>query len=70
MNFQWVHNLTKLIKYLYGGAFITGDASSYNATNLVARSVALGEPVIYVSLNYRVNGEQHGFRLDAYFIFF
>jgi len=43
-----------VVLYLYGGAFITGDASSYNATTLVARSVALGEPVIYVSLNYRV----------------
>jgi len=44
-----------VVVFFYGGAFMTGDASSYNATNLVARSVALGEPVIYVSLNYRVN---------------
>jgi hypothetical protein len=36
---------------------MTGDSSSYNATNLVARSTALGEPVVYVSFNYRVNGQ-------------
>lgn len=47
---------------MLSGAFTTGDSSSYNATTLVARSVALGEPVIYVSINYRVNGKS--FHLD------
>jgi len=44
-----------VVVYIHGGAFMTGDSSSYNATNLVTRSIALGEPVIYVSINYRLN---------------
>lgn len=39
------------------GAFMTGSSSSYNATSLVSRSIELGSPIIYVSLNYRVNGQ-------------
>ncbi|OCH92071.1 alpha/beta-hydrolase [Obba rivulosa] len=37
------------------GGFMIGDASRYNGTALVARSVQLGEPIIFVSFNYRVN---------------
>lgn len=49
---------TKLpvVVYIYGGGFATGDASLFDATALVSRSVELGKPVIYVSFNYRVNG--------------
>ena len=42
---QWIH----------GGAFSVGDASPYNGSTFVQRSVELGEPVIYVNFNYRVN---------------
>ena len=49
------HPLTGCLQWLYGGAFSNGDGSSYNATTFVQRSVELGEPVIYVSFNYRVN---------------
>ena len=42
-------------KWVYGGGFTIGDASSYNGSSLVQRSVELGEPVIYVNFNYRLN---------------
>jgi len=42
-------------QWIYGGAFSVGDASSLNGNTFVQRSVELGEPVIYVSFNYRVN---------------
>jgi hypothetical protein len=29
------------------------DIHSYNATEIVLRSTELGEPIIYVSMNYR-----------------
>lgn len=45
-----------VVVWIYGGGFSVGDASSFNATNLVSRSVQLGNSVIYVSFNYRVNG--------------
>ena len=42
-------------QYFFGGAFTVGDGSSYDGSALVQRSVQLGEPVIYISFNYRVN---------------
>lgn len=36
-----------------------GDASQFNATSLVERSQELKQPVIYVSLNYRLNGKSY-----------
>ena len=42
-------------KWVYGGAFIFGDGSSYDGSTAVQRSVELGEPVIYVNFNYRLN---------------
>ena len=47
--------LTGYLQWIYGGGFASGDGSSYNATTFVQRSVELGEPVIYVNFNYRVN---------------
>ena len=38
------------------GAFEVGDTSMYLGDTVVARSIALGEPVIFVSANYRLNG--------------
>ena len=42
-------------KWFYGGAFQFGDGSAYDGTTVVHRSIKLGEPVIYVNFNYRVN---------------
>ncbi|KAF8800976.1 carotenoid ester lipase precursor [Phlegmacium glaucopus] len=41
--------------WIYGGGFEDGDTSIYPGDSVVARSIALGEPVIYVSANYRVS---------------
>lgn len=40
------------------GGFEVGDTSANPGDSVVARSIALGEPVIYVSANYRLNGKQ------------
>lgn len=44
-----------LYKWFFGGAFTVGDGSSYDGSTVVQRSVQLGEPVIYVNFNYRLN---------------
>ncbi|KAF9238913.1 Alpha/Beta hydrolase protein [Melanogaster broomeanus] len=44
-----------VVVWIYGGAFESGDASAYNGTNVVSRSISLKSPVIYVSFNYRMN---------------
>lgn len=51
-------------QWFFGGAFETGDASSYNGNNLVTRSQALNEPVIFVAINYRLNGRLYSQPLD------
>ncbi|KAH8079812.1 carotenoid ester lipase precursor [Cristinia sonorae] len=42
--------------WLHGGGFQTGGSSTYNGAVIVNRSVALEEPIIYVSINYRLSG--------------
>ena len=44
--------------YQFPGGFEFGDTSLTQGQDLVNRSLALGEPVIYVSANYRLNGIQ------------
>ncbi|KAF8125294.1 sterol esterase [Boletus edulis] len=44
-----------VVVWIYGGAFETGDASGFNGTQIVSRSMELKTPVIYVSFNYRLN---------------
>ncbi|KAI6026036.1 Alpha/Beta hydrolase protein [Pisolithus marmoratus] len=44
-----------VVVWIYGGAFMAGDASAYNGTSIVARSMSLKTPIIYVSFNYRLN---------------
>ncbi|KAF8961457.1 extracellular triacylglycerol lipase precursor [Flammula alnicola] len=39
---------------LYGGGFDGGEASIYNASAIVAQSVARGTPLVYVNFNYRL----------------
>lgn len=43
--------------WLYGGALASGETSmdAYSGHRLVARSIEIGKPVIFVSINYRVN---------------
>jgi len=43
------------LQWIYGGGFSIGEASIYNGSAFVQRSVEIGEPVIYVGFNYRVN---------------
>ncbi|KAI0673681.1 alpha/beta-hydrolase [Trametes maxima] len=54
-----ISNSEKLpvLVWYYGGAFMNGAASdpSFNPTFLIQRSVAIGKPIIFVSVNYRVN---------------
>ncbi|KAF9472684.1 alpha/beta-hydrolase [Pholiota conissans] len=40
--------------WIYGGNFVMGASSLYNGTEIVARSVARGTPVIFASINYRL----------------
>ena len=48
------------IKHL-SGASQSGDSASYPGDVIVASSVALGEPVIYVSSKCRISGEYYSF---------
>ncbi|PPQ91357.1 hypothetical protein CVT25_004124 [Psilocybe cyanescens] len=47
-------NLPVLL-WIYGGAFQSGSTSFTDGGPVVERSITLGSPVIYVSINYRVN---------------
>ncbi|KAH9970731.1 Alpha/Beta hydrolase protein [Lactifluus volemus] len=44
-----------VVVWMYGGGFERGSADVLNGSAIVARSVDLNEPVIYVSMNYRVS---------------
>ncbi|GJJ08500.1 hypothetical protein Clacol_002718 [Clathrus columnatus] len=44
-----------ILFWIFGGGFEEGDTSVNDGSTVVARSIALGEPVIYVSANYRLN---------------
>ncbi|KAF9488947.1 lipase [Pleurotus eryngii] len=41
--------------WIFGGGFELGSPSLYDGGLIVERSIQLGEPVIYVSMNYRVS---------------
>ncbi|KAE9389992.1 esterase 1 [Gymnopus androsaceus JB14] len=40
--------------WTYGGGFYEGSSTQYNASAIVAQSVARGTPIIYVNFNYRL----------------
>ncbi|KAF4591077.1 hypothetical protein EYR40_009677 [Pleurotus pulmonarius] len=42
-------------QWIYGGGFEAGTTRMYNGGPIVERSIDLGEPIIYVSMNYRLN---------------
>jgi carboxylesterase type B len=39
--------------WIYGGAFIFGSSATYPGNGYVTESVAMGQPVVFVSINYR-----------------
>ncbi|KAJ7776822.1 alpha beta-hydrolase [Mycena maculata] len=43
-----------VVVWIFGGGFELGSPAMYDGTTIVERSIVLGEPVIYVSMNYRV----------------
>lgn len=45
-----------VVAWIFGGGFELGSPQMYDGSSIVQRSIDLGEPVIYVSMNYRVTG--------------
>ena len=41
---------------IFGGAFAIGGTQLYDGTRIIKQSVDLGQPVIYVAMNYRLGG--------------
>ncbi|GAA5937079.1 uncharacterized protein JCM15063_000150 [Sporobolomyces koalae] len=41
--------------WIYGGGFLFGESATYDPTAIMLQSMASEKPVIYVSLNYRLN---------------
>ncbi|TFK70539.1 carotenoid ester lipase precursor [Pluteus cervinus] len=44
-----------VVVWIYGGGFQSGTSSSYDGSAVVNRSIVLNEPVIFVSMNYRLS---------------
>ncbi|KAF7357370.1 Carboxylic ester hydrolase [Mycena sanguinolenta] len=44
-----------VVVWIFGGGFELGSPEMYDGTTIVQRSIAMGEPVIYVSMNYRLS---------------
>lgn len=42
--------------WIYGGSWQQGRSTdpAFNATDLISHSVSLGQPIVYVSINYRL----------------
>ena len=53
---NYLDYLASSLTSVYVGGFQDGDTSMSPGDSVVARSIALGEPVIYVSANYRLSG--------------
>ncbi|KAF8955263.1 carotenoid ester lipase precursor [Flammula alnicola] len=47
-----------VVVWIFGGGFVLGGTSMYDGATIVSRSIALGSPVVYVSMNYRLTGKQ------------
>ena len=45
-----------VLVWIYGGGFEQGSTTNYDGAAFVASSLALGMPVIYVAMNYRLGG--------------
>ncbi|KAJ7912062.1 esterase 1, partial [Mycena leptocephala] len=48
------HDRLPVMVWVFGGGFLSGAASVYNASGIVSQSISRGTPVIYVNLNYRL----------------
>jgi acetylcholinesterase len=44
-----------VVFWIFGGGFEIGGPSTYDGGNIVARSIDLGQPIIFVSVNYRLS---------------
>ncbi|KIK61900.1 hypothetical protein GYMLUDRAFT_243066 [Collybiopsis luxurians FD-317 M1] len=44
-----------VVVWIHGGGFQIGRTQMYDGTPIVERSIQLGEPIIYVSMNYRLS---------------
>ncbi|KAI9066037.1 carotenoid ester lipase precursor [Trametes sanguinea] len=44
-----------VVAWIFGGGFELGSPAQYDGTGIVSRSVDMKQPVIYVSMNYRVS---------------
>ncbi|KAJ7205202.1 Alpha/Beta hydrolase protein [Mycena pura] len=44
-----------VVMWIFGGGFEVGSPNIYDGTVIVERSLAIGEPVIFVSMNYRLS---------------
>ncbi|KAK7722317.1 hypothetical protein SLS64_000854 [Diaporthe eres] len=42
--------------WIFGGGFELGSTAMYDGSNVVARSVELGKPILFAAVNYRVGG--------------
>ncbi|TAQ84606.1 hypothetical protein B7494_g7073 [Chlorociboria aeruginascens] len=42
--------------WIFGGGFELGSTSMYDGTSLVAASITMGQPIVFVAVNYRVGG--------------
>ncbi|GAA6059633.1 hypothetical protein JCM10212_004136 [Sporobolomyces blumeae] len=44
-----------VLAWIYGGGFLFGESSTYDPTVIMLRAMATEKPVVYVSMNYRLN---------------
>lgn len=61
LNIQRPANVTRhkklpVLFWIFGGGFEVGSTQTYDATLLIQKSVALHQDIIYVAVNYRLNG--------------
>ncbi|KAI0812536.1 carotenoid ester lipase precursor [Irpex lacteus] len=47
--------------FMYGGGFEVGSSQTLDGAPVVERSIAMGEPILYVSFNYRLRNKALGF---------
>lgn len=56
--YSWhaVHAAVRLTRIVDGGGFEFGSTQSYDGSSLIRKSQSLGQQVLYVAMNYRLNG--------------
>ncbi|KAF8627374.1 hypothetical protein AX17_006189 [Amanita inopinata Kibby_2008] len=45
-----------VVVWIFGGGFELGSTTTYDGGLVVERSIQLGQPIVYVSMNYRLSG--------------